>query len=154
MRPDHHRELTVRGKHQAHVAGLAIKRMDVEFEALLSSPKARARETAELAGAHWSGAQRGLLETHPPLAGGFGFADARAALELLSADGRVLLVGHEPDFSSVVADFTGARIDLKKGALAVVRLDSSAAGELIALLRPRELALIAADLSTEAIGSS
>ena len=33
-------------------------------------------------------------------------------------DQRVLVVGHEPDFSQVVYDLTGARIDFKKGGIA------------------------------------
>jgi phosphohistidine phosphatase len=53
-----------------------------------------------------------------------------------------MLVGHEPDLSRIVGELTGARIDLKKGGLAVVRSDA-AGGELVLLLRPRELALIA-----------
>ena len=57
-------------------------------------------------------------------------------------DGRLLLVGHEPDLSLTVSALTGARIDLKKGGLAVVRLEG-AGGELTVLMRPRELALIA-----------
>jgi phosphohistidine phosphatase len=72
---------------------------------------------------------------HAPLREGFSADDAR---ELLHADERILIVGHEPDFSQVVHDLTGARIDLKKGGLAGVRMDG-ARGELIALLRPREL---------------
>ena len=39
--------------------------------------------------------------------------------------GAVLLVGHEPDFSRVVAELTGGRVDLKKGGLAVVRLENA-----------------------------
>ena len=46
--------------------------------------------------------------------------------------------GHEPDFSQVVHDLTGARVDLKKGGVAAVRLDGSSA-ELIVVMRPREL---------------
>jgi phosphohistidine phosphatase len=42
----------------------------------------------------------------------------------------------------VVGDLTGARVDLKKGGVAVVTL-KGAGGELAVLLRPRELALIA-----------
>jgi phosphohistidine phosphatase len=53
-------------------------------------------------------------------------------------DARVLVVGHEPDFSQVVLDLTGGAIDLKKGGVAAVRLDGSHC-ELIVLLRPREL---------------
>ena len=49
-----------------------------------------------------------------------------------------MVVGHEPDFSQTVHDLTGGRIDLKKGGLAAVSVQRGR-GELIALLRPREL---------------
>ena len=58
----------------------------------------------------------------------------------------MLVVGHEPDFSQVVHDLTGARIDFKKGGIAAVRLDGTR-GELIVLLRPRELEPICASAS-------
>jgi phosphohistidine phosphatase len=57
-------------------------------------------------------------------------------------DQRVLIVGHDPDFTQVVHDLTGARIELKKAGIAAVRLDGTR-GELIALLRPRELERLA-----------
>jgi len=50
----------------------------------------------------------------------------------------VLVVGHNPDFAQVVHDLTGARVDFKKGGVAGIRMEGSR-GELIALLRPREL---------------
>jgi phosphohistidine phosphatase len=56
--------------------------------------------------------------------------------------GCLLLVGHEPDLSSIAAELMGGRLDLKKGGVAALRLDGSS-GELVVLLRPRELALIA-----------
>jgi phosphohistidine phosphatase len=43
-----------------------------------------------------------------------------------------------------VHDLTGARVDLKKGGVAAVRLDGTHSGELLVLLRPRELEAIAA----------
>jgi phosphohistidine phosphatase len=142
-RPDAQRRLTERGERQARVAGLALVRMGVEFEAVLSSPKARALRTAALVEEAWS-AQPGRLEVHEPLAGGFDAGQALTALAGISADGRMLLVGHEPDLSGLVGDLTGGLVDLKKGGLAVVRLEG-AGGALIALMRPRELALIAGD---------
>jgi phosphohistidine phosphatase len=94
--------------------------------------------------------QQATLRTHPPLAGGFDAAQALDALAAIPADGRLMLVGHEPDLSNVVAELTGARVDLKKGGLAVVRLGlNGAGGELIILLRPRELALIADLISAD-----
>lgn len=141
-RPDPERRLTRRGERQARTAGLALGSIDPGFEAVLFSPKARARQTAELAAEQWPSAQQELLREHAPLAAGFDGAQALAALAQVGADGRLLLVGHEPDLSSVVADITGGRVDLKKGGLAVVRLEG-VGGELAVLLRPRELALIA-----------
>jgi len=142
-REDAERRLTERGVGQAHAAGIALERLQASFDAALFSPKTRARQTAELAAEHWSERQRELLTVHPPLAGDFDARQALAELSGLPADGRLLLVGHEPDLSGVVGDLTGARADLKKGGLAVVRLESAAGGELVILLRPRELALIA-----------
>src|SRR5437899_2733667 len=112
-RADSQRQLTERGKRQARVAGVALACMGVEFGAILASPKARARETAELALEQMSQPQRELLELHPPLAGS---VQAREALELLDAvgaDGPLLLVGHEPDLSRIAGELAGGRVDLK-----------------------------------------
>jgi phosphohistidine phosphatase len=134
VKPDAKRELTERGRDQSRAAGRALDALAIEVHLCFTSPKVRARETAELACA--------ALGIEPvdedSLAEGF---DGRGALALMAAarpDQRVLVVGHEPDFSQVVHDLTGARVDFKKGGIAGVRLDGSR-GELIALLRPREL---------------
>jgi phosphohistidine phosphatase len=133
-KPDEERELTARGERQAIAAGEGLARLGVEFDACYASPKVRAIDTAKLA-------CRALnIEpiVHEPLGSGF---DRDAALELLRAhgdDARVLVVGHDPDFSQVVNDLTGGRVDFKKGGIAAVR-EGRGSGELIALLRPREL---------------
>jgi phosphohistidine phosphatase len=151
-RPDSDRRLTRRGERQARAAGVAIQQLAVAFDEVLFSPKVRARATAELAAEGWSAQQRELLREHPPLAGGFDSSRAIDALAGVPAqDGRLLLVGHEPDLSLTVGGLTDGRIDLKKGGLAVVRLeggtprlgDDGVVGELAILMRPRELALIA-----------
>ncbi len=141
-RPDAERRLTDRGKGQSYSAGVSLAAMEVDFTAILASPKARARETAELALKQMGEREQALLELHPLLAGG---VRAREALELFAgvgADGPVLIVAHEPDLSGIVGELTGGRVDLKKGGLAVVRLGAGGA-ELVLLLRPAELALIA-----------
>ena len=126
-RPDPQRYLTERGERQARLAGLALARMGVAFERVLSSPKERALRTATLALAAWTEHSPETrpqceLEVHPPLEGGFDASQALAAMVQLGPDARLLAVGHEPDFSGVVEQLTGARIDLKKAGLAVVRL--------------------------------
>jgi len=107
---------------------------------VLTSPKLRAAETARLAAGAWAG----TVQERQLLAAGLTAPDALDLLAEEAADGRVLLVGHDPDLSRVVGDLTGARIDLKKGGLAVVRAHG-ASGELIRLLRPGDLKLIAGE---------
>jgi phosphohistidine phosphatase len=146
-RPDAQRRLTERGERQARIAGIAIARLGAAFDEVLYSPKERAAKTAQLAGEAWGAQQRGVLREYGPLASGL---DAAAALEALArtAGGheRLLLIGHEPDLSQTAGELAGGQLDLKKGGLAVVRLESpahAARGELAILMRPRELALIA-----------
>jgi phosphohistidine phosphatase len=148
-RVDSARRLTERGERQARAAGVALERIGASFEGVLFSPKVRARQTAELAAESWSADQRAKLTEALFLAGGFDAAQALDALAKISADGRLLLIGHEPDLSRLIADLSGGRVDVKKGGLAVVRLEGGGprlkgvVGELAALVRPRELALIA-----------
>ena len=138
-KPDDERELTPRGERQAIAAGIGLGRLGLEFAACYTSPKVRARDTARLACR--------ALNVSPeevPAIGDGGF-DRDAALELLLGhddDARVLVVGHEPSFSQIVHDLTGARLDLKKGGVAGVQV-RGVGGELVALLRPRELESLA-----------
>jgi phosphohistidine phosphatase len=137
-KPDPERELTAVGERQARVAGAALARLEVEFAAIYTSPKVRALDTARLA----AESLNVRPEVESVLAEGF---DASDALELLGrhdADARVLVVGHNPSFAQVVHDLTSGRIDFKKGAIAAVRLRGRQ-GELLVLLRPRELESIA-----------
>ncbi len=137
--PDPQRRLTSRGEEQSEVAGRALAALGVVVHEAYTSPKVRARDTARLACA-----ALGLEPVeHDELADGF---DAREALALAAATGgdrRLLVVGHNPDFPQVVHDLTGARVELKKGGVAGVRLRGGGGGELITLLRPRELAAVA-----------
>ncbi|HEX5901307.1 MAG TPA: histidine phosphatase family protein [Solirubrobacteraceae bacterium] len=133
-RPDADRRLTDRGREQSRVAGCALAALKVQVHLAFTSPKVRARDTAVVACEALGVAP---IE-HAALFAGFDVADALELLAAAGPDRRVLVVGHEPDFSQVVFDLTGGRVDLKKGGIAAVRLDGTR-GELIALMRPREL---------------
>jgi phosphohistidine phosphatase len=137
-KPDFERELTPRGERQSVAAGEALARLGVEFAACYTSPLVRARETAELACKQ--------LNVTPEERRDLGKEfDVETVRDLLAGhdDGqRVLVVGHNPAFEQAVLDLTGARIDLKKGGIAAVRV-SQGRGELLALLRPRELESLA-----------
>jgi phosphohistidine phosphatase len=130
-RPDAERPLTERGCAQARAAGGALAALGVHLDACLASPRVRARETALLACE-----PLGLeVELTDELAGGR-FDPERVAAGFGE---HVLLVGHNPDVAQAVSDLTGARVRMKKGALAGVE-----EGELHVFLRPKELAAIAA----------
>jgi phosphohistidine phosphatase len=128
--PDSERPLTDEGRDQARAAGAALKALGVELAACLTSPKERAAETARLV-CEPLGVEPQL---EPKLAGGPFDAEALAA----GLGDEVLLVGHDPDFSMAVHSLTGAQVRLKKGGLAGVEK-----GELMVLLRPKELELMA-----------
>jgi phosphohistidine phosphatase len=137
-KPDADRELTARGERQAIAAGEGLARLGAEFSACYTSPKIRARDTARLACR--------ALNIEPveveSLANGFSRDDALELVYAHGDDGRVLVVGHEPSFSQVVLDLTGGRIDFKKGGVAAVAV-ARGGGELVLLLRPRELESLA-----------
>ena len=137
-KPDADRELTPRGERQAAAAGKALAKLGVEFTACYTSPKVRAVQTARLA--------CDALNVEPQeveaLANGF---DRDAALELLLAhddEDKVLVVGHNPSFAQVVHDHTGGRVDFKKGGVVAIKM-GRAEGELLVVLRPRELESLA-----------
>lgn len=137
-KPDAERELTPRGEHQSRTAGRAFARLNLEFDACYASPKVRARDTAVLA-CESLGVE---VREEASVAGGF---DRAAAEELLLPhdDGTsVLVVGHEPDFSQLVHDLTGARVDFEKGGVAAIRLKRSKA-ELMVLMRAGDLEAMA-----------
>lgn len=124
------RRLTPKGERQAEAAGRALAALGAGIDACLASPKVRAAETARLAcDALWL-----EPEVAEELRGG-----PFDSLGLVAGRSDVLLVGHEPDFSAEVGRLTGASAKLRKGGLAIV--DDSV---LVALLRPKDLAAIAA----------
>ena len=128
--PDSERPLTEKGREQSRAVGAALKALGVEIDACLTSPKVRAAETARLA-CEPLGVEPQL---EPKLAGGPFDAEALAA----GLGDDVLLVGHDPDFSMAVHSLTGAQVRMKKGGLAGIEK-----GELMVLMRPREMRRIA-----------
>jgi phosphohistidine phosphatase len=128
-KPDADRELTEKGERQSIYAGRALKKLGVELDSCLTSPKVRAKRTAELA-CDVLGAE---VEVDDQLAGG-----DFDPLELAAGRGEVMLVGHEPDCSQAVALVTGSRVKMKKGGIAAI--DDHI---LHVLLRPKDLKAIA-----------
>jgi phosphohistidine phosphatase len=129
--PDSERPLTEKGEEDARRAGGALAALGVDLDACLSSPKVRAAQTARLACEYLDGLE---VQLDNRLAGGP--FDPHELVEEAGDD--LLLVGHDPDFSLAVHRMTGAQVRMKKCGLAAV-----SKGELVLMMRPKELAAIA-----------
>ncbi len=116
---DDSRPLTSKGRRQAKRLGRFMRAVGVQPDALVTSPLLRASETAELVGK----ALHADVLVDKRLASDLGIARLEEILGELDAE-RPVLVGHDPDFSALVAILCGAsRIPLKKGALARIDVE-------------------------------
>ncbi|HYB89904.1 MAG TPA: phosphohistidine phosphatase SixA [Candidatus Binataceae bacterium] len=139
------RKLTARGRDRMRNIAGGIRTLGVKFDAILTSPLARATETAEIvAGAYQNIPPPQVL---PALATGVSPADAAAALKPFARHGHVMVVGHEPQLSELASllltgSTDGLRINLKKGGCIAIDLPNGpgkAGAELRWILTPRQL---------------
>jgi phosphohistidine phosphatase len=145
---DEDRRLTSRGKRRFRRAADGLARTLPRPDALLTSPLARALETAEIAATAWG---RITPRPEPLLAAG----DNQALLASLAGHDRdavIAVVGHEPHVSALLGHLVGgdgARLPFRKGGAALVDLPDDAPGagrgRLIWFLPPRLLRRLGRD---------
>jgi len=146
---DERRPLTADGRTRMHRAARGMKALGLNFHVILTSPLTRCRQTARIVA-------RALDHAPDPvvveaLAPGGAMKELLAAIPAVKESESVLLVGHEPDLSSLAARLlVPARVDLdvelKKGALCRIDFQGPprpGAGRLVQLLSPRALRLMA-----------
>ena len=128
---DSARQVTDRGRRKARRVLSRARRIGVRPSTVLTSPYIRATQTADIALEELGGSARQIVtETLLPYASVFDLWE-QISLNLVSGD--VLVVGHNPQLSALVAWMLGAREDtlwLKKSGL--VKLDFADTG-----LQPR-----------------
>jgi phosphohistidine phosphatase SixA len=111
------RPLSAKGERQADRLGAFLAGVGFRADAIVSSPKIRARRTAEIVGGH-VGVEVRLDER---LAGAFDASTVDTILGDLGGPARLVLVGHDPDFSELLAWLARADgLTMKKGAFARV----------------------------------
>jgi phosphohistidine phosphatase len=135
--PDGERRLTPAGIREMRDVALGMRALDLRLDAILTSPLARARDTARIV-AEALGMQSG----EEAWIVGARVADLAEGLAGMPPGARVLLVGHEPDFSVMVGDLVGGgAVRMRKAGLACVEVASLApgGGELQWLLTPAQL---------------
>jgi phosphohistidine phosphatase len=140
---DFDRPLTSEGVRRMEREARAIAELGLGFDAIVTSPLLRARQTAEIVADRLE--MRDRLVVDRGLAGGFAVEALAAVLAPHRAAKAVMLVGHEPSFSLTVGGLAGdASVEIKKGALAGVELAGASAvrGTLVCLIPPKVLAAL------------
>jgi phosphohistidine phosphatase len=131
------RPLTAEGEAAVRREAKALRAMDLALDAIVTSPLARARGTAEIVADELG--MSGRLTEDDRLAPGFDIPRLERLLAAHAPVRNVMLVGHEPDFSETVAALIGGGdVVMKKGGLARVDVTAPVAGggELVWLLAP------------------
>ena len=122
---DEERPLSREGAAQLQKEAAAMARMRLHVDMILTSPLLRARQTAEIVAARLR--PRAAVAVEQRLTPGFGAAALGSILGEHRNRASVLLVGHEPDFSKVIAACAGgARVTFGKGTLARLLVDDAA----------------------------
>ena len=133
---DHERPLTKDGVKKMKEQARAVADLDLKIDVVLSSPYTRAYQTADIVAG-----KLGLeVKTEPRLAPGFNRDKLAEIVTSFGEDQALLLVGHEPALSMIIAELIGGgRVQMKKGALARVDVSRELQGELVWLLQPKVL---------------
>lgn len=133
------RALIEKGREQSRRAAAFLRTTDGLPDLVLSSPLTRARQTAEEF-CQAAGLSAPILQDW--LASGMHPETAAAELAVFRDHGRVMIVGHEPDFSSLIEWFIGGGpVEVKKGALVFLEVrPPSKRGTLKYLVPPRLMA--------------
>ncbi len=128
---DGDRPLTAKGIRRTEALVQALRRLDITFDVILSSPLVRAHETAAIVERGLHPGMRLVLTDH--LAPGGDFAQLVQEVNAMRpARSSILLVGHEPDLSGIISLLcTGGprlALTLKKGGLCRMDVASLRAG--------------------------
>jgi phosphohistidine phosphatase len=137
------RPLSLQGRAALESSGRVMAMLDLGIDAVLTSPLLRAAQTAEIVARHLGVAD--LVEREPLLGGGFGVRQVAEIVRVRPDKSRLLLIGHEPDFSRTIGRLIGrAHVVCKKGSLVRIDLRSvrPPAGELVWSIPPRLLRLL------------
>ena len=122
---DEKRALDKEGIEQCGYIGRALAALDVQVDAVITSPLKRCTQTAVLVGNEIG--YEGKLQLDNGLRPEAGLADFRKLLEKYARQEAILLVGHNPNLSQFLGAMISdsgceASLELKKGAVAKVEM--------------------------------
>ena len=118
--PDAARPLSEKGRDQAERLGAYLAGLGFKPDAFITSPKLRAVQTAEIVADHLG---VGVTEDDR-LAGSLDLEAVEALMADADGPERAVLVGHDPDFSDLLAELCdGANVPMRKGTFARIECD-------------------------------
>jgi phosphohistidine phosphatase len=117
--PDALRPLTEQGRREARDAGKALRERREEIVVVLSSPRLRARETADLVVEGYARAVP--IEVRESLSCGATGAAYRAEIEAHSGK-PVLLLAHNPELSAFASALVGQSISFRPATICAIDL--------------------------------
>jgi phosphohistidine phosphatase len=142
--PDNERRLTSEGRKRMRQIARGLRRLEIEPDRIVTSPLPRARETAEIVAEALGMSDR--LELSDAL---HDTRDATAVRDwlLTRSENRLMIVGHNPALSELVAQLlTGSTepwlCELKKGGVAALSSQADGGFALDWLAPPRLLRLV------------
>jgi len=148
IKTDAERPLVPKGEQRLHAAAAAMEKMELSFDAIISSPHLRAKQTAEIVARHFR-LQKKLAFSDHLVPGGNPQPLIRQLNDLKPAPENILLVGHEPHLSRLIALLssggTTATIDMKKGGLCKLETEELECGHCATLkwlLTPGQMELM------------
>jgi phosphohistidine phosphatase len=118
--PDAERPLSDKGRKQSKRLADHLASIGYRPDAIITSPKARAEQTAAILAT----AVDADVREDVRLAGGLEPEVIDAIVTDAGDPGHVVLVGHDPDFSDMLSELCGVSgITMRKGALARIEID-------------------------------
>ena len=132
---DHGRELTARGIKRLEKSAQVLKRLGIQPEVIYSSPRIRAKQTAEII----AEALDMEITITEECNFGFDWNEVKSLTKNYKSNAEIMFVGHNPDMSQIVHKMTGASVSMKKGGFARIDVVSRKAqrGELVWLIAPK-----------------
>jgi len=130
---DDERPLTDFGKKEMRDVAKFLARLKARPYLIVTSPLPRASQTAKIAAEYL----KARLREDELLAPGFGMSELRTVLKRHHSK-VLMLVGHEPDFTNIISELTGALLKLSKAGVALLDIDPEAEeGKLLWLFPPK-----------------
>ena len=135
---DFDRKLIERGQQDAKRVGEEMRKLSLGFDLVLSSPAARAAETAELAGLEPRFDERIYDAASSELFAIVQTADDKA--------GRLAMVGHNPGFERLASRLIGQIVEMPTGSLIEIDIPvdrwaevDDGNGRVVRFIKPKEL---------------